>query len=165
MCERAEPGRAEGAEEAAALREPAEGARDRQEEGARAAALRERLETGRDEALRLMYDFLLPDEEDGEELDPGYTEADVVACGRILDAYIARVCGIAASSLPDPRRREQALAAVERAVTELNELNERCGESMIETEERERLAEAINDGAVAAGLPEGEDHTEEWREW
>ncbi|MDO5051948.1 MAG: hypothetical protein Q4E05_03535 [Pseudoclavibacter sp.] len=165
MRERTETGGAERTEETAALRERAEGAGGRQGEGSPAAALRERLETGRDEALRLMYGFLQPEEEDGEELDPGYTEADVAACGRILDAYIARVCGIAASSLPDPRRREQALAAVERAVRELNGLNERCGEGMIETEERERLAEAINDGAVAAGLPGGEDYTEAWREW
>ncbi|WP_167356145.1 hypothetical protein [Chryseobacterium jejuense] len=55
---------------------------------------------------------------------------------------------------------------VKSTVLKLNNLNEKCDYSLIETNEREQIAEII----ILAGYEMGynasdEDGTEEWREW
>jgi hypothetical protein len=91
--------------------------------------------------------------------DPGYTGADVGECGRVLEAYLARVAGAA-------RGDDDAVrGAVKDAVLALNALNERCNHHLIETDQREQLCELIQRAAAAAGIGSGEDVTEAWREW
>lgn len=91
-------------------------------------------------------------------VEPDYSEADIGQCGAILDAYLAKV--------RTAREGDVAfvMAAVEEAVVALNELSERC-ESLIETEQREQICELIRHSAAAVGVGDGEDLTEEWREW
>jgi len=55
--------------------------------------------------------------------------------------------------------------AVQKIVTDLNALNEKCECSLIETDQREDLCELILVAAKAAGLDTDEDHITEGREW
>jgi hypothetical protein len=91
--------------------------------------------------------------------DPGYTGADVGECGRILDAYLASIADAARGD------REAVLAGVQAAVLALNDLNARCNDALIETDQREQLCELIARGAATAGVGAGEDLTEAWRAW
>ncbi|MGH8028893.1 MAG: hypothetical protein ACREO3_03060, partial [Arenimonas sp.] len=63
--------------------------------------------------------------------DAGYTGADIGDCGRILDSYLTRV---AAATEGD---EEAVRGAVQEAVQALNELNTRCNDCLIETDQRE----------------------------
>lgn len=55
---------------------------------------------------------------------------------------------------------------VQNAVAALNDLNESCDYSFIETEEREMLWDFIQTTAIDAGLENySDDITEEFREW
>ena len=87
-----------------------------------------------------------------------YTRPDVDHCIRILEDYLAN---IEASD-----SKESGMQAVENAVVALNELNARLDYELIETEQREDIAEII----ILAGHLKGyngrdEDITEDWREW
>lgn len=92
--------------------------------------------------------------------DPGYTEMDVDKCGAIIDSYIQRISSCKHGD-------EQAIMSVVRdTVFELNALNSEAGESLIETDQREDLAELIIKAAAVVGVGNGKDDlTEEWREW
>jgi hypothetical protein len=91
-------------------------------------------------------------------VDGSYQEADVQRCGEILDQFGAAISGAVG--------REDALAHVRTAVLDLNALNERCGGSLIETDQREMLCELIIATVARRGFisPE-EDVTFAWREW
>lgn len=52
-----------------------------------------------------------------------------------------------------------------RQVLKLNKLKEKCGGSIIETDQREDLCQIILVAARRAGLKTEEDMTEEGREW
>lgn len=92
--------------------------------------------------------------------DPGYTEADIEKCGQILDSYIQRV------SSSDHGDEQAVMSAVKDTVLALNVLNLESGESLIETDQREDLAELIIKAAADIGVGNGKDDlTEEWREW
>ncbi|QKS59031.1 hypothetical protein HUB98_24355 [Paenibacillus barcinonensis] len=68
--------------------------------------------------------------------------------------------------LQQPVDAERIMKAVEEVVVAFNEMNE-THNYFIETMEREELADFIDKTARLAGLDiqEGEDITEEWREW
>jgi hypothetical protein len=57
------------------------------------------------------------------------------------------------------------MAATERAVPALNELNDRCDGCLIETDQREQLCDILIAAAKNAGLDSDEDITQAWREW
>lgn len=115
------------------------------------------LRTLKTEALAGMREYLAGVIDSGGE--PGYTAADVGECGRILDAYLARVAGATHGD------QDSIRAAVQEVVLALNVLNERCNGNLIETDQREQLCELILRAASAAGVGSGEDITEPWREW
>lgn len=61
--------------------------------------------------------------------------------------------------------KDEAMKIVEKTVLALNDLNEKCEYELIETDQREDIAEII----ILAGNPKGfnsrdEDITEDWRE-
>lgn len=92
--------------------------------------------------------------------DPGYTEIDVDECGAIIDSYIRRISSCKHGD------KQAVMSAVRDAVVELNALNLKAGESLIETDQREDLAELISKAAAVVGVGNGKDDlTEEWREW
>ena len=94
------------------------------------------------------------------EADPDYGPQDVENCAAVLDRFLA-----AAASASGPDRDARLLAAVEAAVTSLNELvAER--EELIETGEREAICALIDAALADAGYDtKGRDVTEQWREW
>jgi hypothetical protein len=90
--------------------------------------------------------------------NPSYTGEDVDACANILTQYV--------KELGQTHSKEEGLLVVKSAVFKLNKLNEKCGSELIETGEREVIAEII----IAASHEKGynaadEDITEAWREW
>lgn len=92
--------------------------------------------------------------------DPGYTEADIYRCGAIIDSYTQRIASCKHGD------KQAVMSAVRDTVLELNTLNLEAGESLIETDQREDLAELIIKAAAAVGVGNGKDDlTEEWREW
>lgn len=94
-------------------------------------------------------------------VDAGYSVQQIDECEGIIDRFLETMSAAA-------ERGDTAAAhgAVKDAVLGLNALNARCGHSLIETDQREGLCELILGAAMVAGLcAEGEDITEEWREW
>lgn len=91
--------------------------------------------------------------------DCGYRQTDIDHCFEIVDQYLTETSG------PSARSPDRLRDAVKTTVLELNALNERCGHSLIETDQREYLCELILVTAKGAGLDTDEDITEEWREW
>ena len=51
------------------------------------------------------------------------------------------------------------------AVLELNVLNDKCGEGLIETDQREAICQLLLVSAQDAGVGTDDDITEEWRRW
>ncbi|EGW30396.1 uncharacterized protein SPAPADRAFT_52485 [Spathaspora passalidarum NRRL Y-27907] len=87
-----------------------------------------------------------------------YTQNDVDACISLLIDYTIKV--------RETTSRDEAMEIVESTVLKLNDINENCGCALIETAEREEIAEII----ILAGHEMGyntmnEDITEEWRDW
>jgi hypothetical protein len=89
---------------------------------------------------------------------PAYTEYDVKACADILNRY--------RMEMTKTMSKEEGTQVVKATILELNKLNEKCGGTLIETGEREKIAEII----ILAGSEKGyntadDDITEPWREW
>lgn len=111
----------------------------------------------RTEVLEGMREYLAGVLDSGGE--PGYTGADIGACGRIIDACLA---GIERAAHGD---EEAVTAAVREATLALNDLNESCDRHLIETDQREHLCALFGQAAIARGVGSGVDLTEPWREW
>jgi hypothetical protein len=96
-----------------------------------------------------------------EYIQPGeteYNEKDVEKCMKLIDTFLAE--------LTQTETKESGMKVVEKVVLKLNELNEKCEYELIETDQREQLAEIINLAGNLKGYNEkDEDITEEWREW
>jgi hypothetical protein len=70
------------------------------------------------------------------------------------------------TELTQTETKENGMKVVEKVVLKLNELNEKCEYELIETDQREQLAEIINlAGNLKGYSKKEEDITEEWREW
>lgn len=92
------------------------------------------------------------------ESNPDYTAKDVNQCVIILQSYILEIA--------KSNSKKDGIEIIKSKIQELNELNKKCGDQLIETGEREQIAEII----ISAGYKKGynqkdEDITEEWREW
>lgn len=111
----------------------------------------------RNDTLEGMREYLAGVLDSGGE--PGYTGADIGRCGDILDSYLERVAAA------DHGDSDAVMAAVQTAVVALNDLNDACADHLIETDQREHLCTLIIQAAMAAGVGDGHDITEEWREW
>jgi hypothetical protein len=62
--------------------------------------------------------------------------------------------------------KDEGMAIVQKTVLSLNKLNESTGESLIETDQREDIANIIILAGSLKGFNERrEDITETWREW
>ncbi|MCX2680410.1 hypothetical protein OOZ15_10700 [Galbibacter sp. EGI 63066] len=96
-----------------------------------------------------------------EFIEPGeteYTISDVEKCMELINSFLAEI------SISNSK--ESGMLSVKNVVFELNDLNEKCGHELIETGQREQIAEII----ILAGHLKGyndkdEDITEDWREW
>lgn len=89
---------------------------------------------------------------------PTYSPKDVETCSLILNQYIA--------AMLKSDSKEEGMQIVESTILQLNKLNKKCDGTLIETSEREKIAEII----ISAGYQKGyntmdEDITEAWREW
>lgn len=93
-----------------------------------------------------------------ENANPSYTKIDVEECIKILNNYI--------SEISNSKSKDEGMEIVKTTVEKLNKLNEKCDFELIETSEREQIAEIIIIESSKKGYnkPE-EDITEEWREW
>jgi len=93
-----------------------------------------------------------------EITNPSYTKTDVEECVKILNSYI--------SAISNSKSKDEGMEIVKTTVEKLNKLNEKCDFELIETSEREQIAEIIIIESNKKGYnkPE-EDITEEWREW
>ncbi len=98
-----------------------------------------------------MIDFIEPGE-------TAYTEKDVEKCMNIIDDYIINI--------EKADSKKDAMFIVEKTVILLNEINEKCEYELIETEQREDIAEIIIlSGSLKGFNTRDDDITEEWREW
>lgn len=89
---------------------------------------------------------------------PSYTKTDVEECIKILNDY--------SSELANSTAKDKGMKIVQNTVENLNRLNEKCNFELIETSEREQIAEIIISESVKKGYSKAdEDITEDWREW
>lgn len=89
---------------------------------------------------------------------PSYTKKDVNECADILNTYL--------TEMAKTHSKEEGMQIVKTTILKLNNLNESCHSQLIETVERESIAEIM----IMAGYQKGyntleEDITEAWREW
>ncbi|MCU7618630.1 hypothetical protein NZ698_15655 [Chryseobacterium sp. PBS4-4] len=93
-----------------------------------------------------------------ETANPSYTRIDVDECTKILNNYV--------SEISNSKSRDEGMEIVKTTVEKLNKLNEKCNFELIETSEREQIAEIliVESSKKGYNTPE-EDITEEWREW
>lgn len=90
--------------------------------------------------------------------EASYSQKNIDECILILNDY--------ASNIPKSSSRDEAIAHVKSTVLKLNALNEATEGSLIETGERELIAEIINMPIEKLKyIKPNEDATEEWREW
>jgi len=112
----------------------------------------------KEEILRLMAEYM------NGAGDCGYKLRHIKKCGKILDTYYRELSACRGIF----RNNKAILKCAEKAILALNALNKKCGNRLIETDQREELAPLIEKAAFAAGLTEygdGGDFTAEWREW
>ncbi|BAQ64509.1 hypothetical protein [Geminocystis sp. NIES-3709] len=99
-----------------------------------------------------MLDYIVNDD------NPAYTKADVEEFDRILEEHLL--------ALSKTENKNSAMKCVKMTVIKLNQLNQKAGEELIETDQREGICEYIIKAGVLLGFNnENEDITEEWREW
>lgn len=93
-----------------------------------------------------------------EIAQPSYTKTDVEECVNILNKY--------RSDLANSTSKDEGMKIVQNTIESLNRLNEKCNFELIETSEREQIAEIIISESVKKGYSKAdEDITEDWREW
>lgn len=89
---------------------------------------------------------------------PSYSQNDIDDCETLLSDY--------SLSMFKTHSKEEGMEIVKSTILKLNALNEKCDSSLIETDEREKIAEIIILAGHKMGYNEvDEDITEEWREW
>lgn len=103
----------------------------------------------------IQYDML--DFIEGEE-QPGYCADDVTSCIKLLLEFLTAIDS-------EKQTFESATNHVQALVLALNELNDDCQHSLIETTQREDICEFIQKTLLAAGIALDGDITQEWREW
>lgn len=87
-----------------------------------------------------------------------YTISDVEECMSLIDSFL--------TNISNSEAKEDGMLNVKRLVLELNDLNEKCEYELIETNQREQIADLIILAGHLKGFNErNEDITEEWREW
>lgn len=93
-----------------------------------------------------------------EDANPSYTEKDVEQCNVILKTYLKEIA--------QTESKEAGIEVVKGTIIQLNELNKKCDFELIETSERELIAEIIILASSKKGYnSQEEDITEKWREW
>lgn len=93
-----------------------------------------------------------------KEANPSYSQKDVNECISLLSNYVINIF--------KTHSKDEALLIVKSTVLKLNALNERCDHSLIETNEREQIAEIIILASHKMKYNSlNEDITEKWREW
>jgi hypothetical protein len=130
----------------------------RKENVATSSAQGEIQSTGNKQIDDLLHDLKKNMEDYMNEAEPSYNQSDIRDCLSILTDYTIRVLAT--------KSKDEGVEVAKSAVLKLNDLNEKCGYSLIETNEREQIAELI----ILAGNEMGynsvdEDITEQWREW
>ena len=106
-----------------------------------------------------MVDYLEASGDDGFKAD--YSAEAVDRCAVIIEAYLDKVLSL--SIYGDSGK---IMRTVKSVVTELNELNDACNQSLIESQQSAQLCELIISAAFHAGLESDEqDITEQWRQW
>jgi len=89
---------------------------------------------------------------------PSYTMDDINSCETILNQYLADIL--------TSKNKKAGMKIVKKTILTLNKLNSKTQETLIETGEREQIAEIIILAASRKGYNSvDEDITEEWRQW
>ena len=113
-------------------------------ENAEIVKISESLKTG-------MIEYIEPEETE-------YTESDVEKCMTLINNFL--------DELSKSDSKENGMKLVENVVLGLNDLNEKCEHELIETDQREQIADIIILAGHLKGYNErNEDITEDWREW
>lgn len=93
-----------------------------------------------------------------KEAEPSYVQDDVNKCVEILKEYLQKIS--------ESKSKVEGEEIVKSTVISMNRLNEKCDYGLIETGEREQIADIIISAAADKGYTTlEEDITEEWREW
>jgi CubicO group peptidase (beta-lactamase class C family) len=114
-------------------------------------AAKNKIQTIRERLENSMLDYITPGV-------TAYDETDVETCMKILDEHLDQI--------NECQTKEEALKLTENTILKLNDLNKKTNYELVETTQREDIAEII----ILAGFAKGfntkdEDITEEWREW
>jgi hypothetical protein len=99
-----------------------------------------------------MLDFIEGDD------DPDYTSTDVTTCITLLLEFMTEI-------EYETQTKESVKNHVRDLVLALNDLNAKCDDCLIETDEREEICEFIFKVIANANVEFALDITEEWRNW
>ena len=114
--------------------------------------------TGNQHLNNLILDLKKNMEDYMRDADPSYNQNNIDECISLLTDDTIKILSSGS--------KDEAMEIVKSTTLKLNDLNEKCDFSLIETNEREQIAEIV----ILAGHEMGynsadEDITEEWREW
>jgi len=99
-----------------------------------------------------MLDFI-----EGED-EPGYMPEDVTECITLLLEFMSSIeC--------ETQTLDSTKNHIRDLVISLNELNDECGQCLIETDQREDICEFIQKVVSTTNVELEGDVTEEWRDW
>ena len=104
--------------------------------------------------LHWMYDFIEDDDE------PAYEKNDVDECDEVLTTFLNDV-----GTNPSRADFSWLSSKVEEMVKQLNDLNAKHEQQLIEADQRDDLCELVRLVIEDAGHTCDVDITEEWREW
>lgn len=93
-----------------------------------------------------------------KEANPSFSKSDVDECMKILNEYLTQI--------KESNSKDEGLKIVKNTVERLNILNNKCDSQLIETMEREQIADIILSASSEKGYNKYEDDsTEQWRTW
>ncbi len=90
--------------------------------------------------------------------DNEYTKEDVDECMKLIENFVDKIT--------KSKSKIEGLKLVDKVVIQLNELNNKCGGRLIETDQREDICQIIINAGFQKGYnSKNEDTTEKLRDW
>lgn len=111
-----------------------------------------------DSIMAGMEEYLEEDDDDENSCPAGYSIKDIQSFKSIISEFLKEV-------EQSGKLKNKILCITKKTILKLNQLNNTCGDTLIETEQREDIVSLILEAIKVAGVEVSDDITFEWREW
>lgn len=111
-----------------------------------------------DSIMAGMEEYLEEDDDEENSFPAEYSIKDIQSFKSIISEFLKEV-------EQSKKVKDKILCITKKTVLKLNQLNHACGDTLIETEQREDIVSLILEAIKVAGVEITDDITFEWREW